>query len=192
MSKYRCFFFYITKILIGLVCCYSINVKAVTVGSRHQGTTELVGRVISTPCSIVMKNRYQTVDFSSLTLTMLSTQTQRNENVQPFEIELQDCGSSYSSLDSKTWLIRFEGQRVENINAFLLRGASQGVGVSILNKSMNMLIPSHSYSVSDNELKKDKSGNSLLLNYYLRLELTGKPIQAGSYQGLIRFFIDYK
>lgn len=109
MSKYQYVFSYIPKILMGLICGYSISVHAGQVGSRHQGATELVGRVVSTPCSIVMKNRYQTVDFSSLTLTMLSTQAQRNQKIQPFEIELRDCGSLYSSLDSKTWLIRFEG-----------------------------------------------------------------------------------
>lgn len=192
MSKYQYVFSYIPKILMGLICGYSISVHAGQVGSRHQGATELVGRVVSTPCSIVMKNRYQTVDFSSLTLTMLSTQAQRNQKIQPFEIELRDCGSLYSSLDSKTWLIRFEGQHVENMNIFSLRGASQGLGISVLDKSMNILIPSHSYPLLNNELQKDKLGNSLLLNYFLRLELTGKPIQAGSYKGLIRFFIDYK
>ncbi|MGX8894865.1 fimbrial protein, partial [Enterobacter cloacae] len=71
---------------------------------EHEGSTYLVGSVISTPCSIVMSNRYQTVDFSSLTLAMLSSKEIREQQTLPFEIELRDCGSFYTSIDSKTWM----------------------------------------------------------------------------------------
>lgn len=48
---------------------------------EHEGSTYLVGSVISTPCSIVMSNRYQTVDFSSLTLAMLSSKENANSRL---------------------------------------------------------------------------------------------------------------
>ncbi|MBP6123983.1 type 1 fimbrial protein [Providencia heimbachae] len=152
----------------------------------------MTGNVIATPCSIVMQNRYQSIDFSSLALTMLSTKTQREQHNQPFIIELRDCGSIYSSMDHKTWVIRFAGQSAEHINGFALQGASRGLGVSVLDNALNVLIPNQYYSLSDNVLRQDKSGNTLLLRYFLRLELTGQPIQAGNYQGLIRFYIDYQ
>ncbi len=152
----------------------------------------MTGKVIATPCSIVMQNRYQTIDFSSLALTMLSTKTQREQHNQPFIIELRDCGSVYSSMDHKTWSIRFVGQSAEHINGFVLKGASRGLGVSVLDNTLNVLIPNQHYSLSNNVLRQDKSGNTLLLRYFLRLELTGQPIQAGNYQGLIRFYIDYQ
>lgn len=154
--------------------------------------TLITGSVIATPCSIVMDNRYQTINFSSLTLTMLSTAVAREQHNQPFTIELRDCGSMYSSLDHKTWTIRFMGQSAEYINAFVLQGPSLGLGVSVLDDSLNTLVPSQNYPLSNNVLRESKSGNTLFLRYFLRLELTGQPIEAGSYQGLIRFFIDYQ
>ncbi|MGJ3355723.1 fimbrial protein [Providencia sp. Je.9.19] len=154
--------------------------------------TLIMGSVIATPCSIVMENRYQTINFSSLTLTMLSTETARELHNQPFIIELRDCGSAFSSLDHKTWTIRFMGHSAEYIHAFVLQGASQGLGVSVLDDSLNILVPGQNYPLSNNVLRQSKSGQTLFLRYFLRLELTGQPIEAGSYQGLIRFFIDYQ
>lgn len=155
---------------------------------EHEGSTYLVGSVISTPCSIVMSNRYQTVDFSSLTLAMLSSKEKREQQTLPFEIELRDCGSIYTSIDSKTWMIRFDGQSVSNINAFILQGTSKGLGVSVLDNNKNVLIPGETYPLFDSVLRQDKSGQILYLRYFLRLELTGEPLRAGDYQGLVRFF----
>nr|WP_274706613.1 fimbrial protein [Proteus mirabilis] len=159
---------------------------------EHEGSTYLVGSVISTPCSIVMSNRYQTVDFSSLTLAMLSSKEKRKQQTLPFEIELRDCGSIYTSIDSKTWMIRFDGQSVSNINAFILQGTSKGLGVSVLDNNKNALIPGETYPLFDSVLRQDKSGQILYLRYFLRLELTGEPLRAGDYQGLVRFFIHYQ
>lgn len=159
---------------------------------EHEGSTYLVGSVISTPCSIVMSNRYQTVDFSSLTLAMLSSKEKREQQTLPFEIELRDCGSIYTSIDSKTWMIRFDGQSVSNINAFILQGTSKGLGVSVLDNNKNALIPGETYPLFDSVLRQDKSGQILYLRYFLRLELTGEPLLAGDYQGLVRFFIHYQ
>ncbi|MCS6742585.1 type 1 fimbrial protein, partial [Acinetobacter baumannii] len=150
---------------------------------EHEGSTYLVGSVISTPCSIVMSNRYQTVDFSSLTLAMLSSKEKREQQTLPFEIELRDCGSIYTSIDSKTWMIRFDGQSVSNINAFILQGTSKGLGVSVLDNNKNALIPGETYPLFDSVLRQDKSGQILYLRYFLRLELTGEPLRAGDYQG---------
>lgn len=150
------------------------------------------GSVMDTPCSITLRNRYQTVNFSPLALPVLSNQLQREIHDQPFIIELQDCGSVYSMINAKTWKIRFLGQNAEYIDAFILHGASQGLGVSVLDNSKTILQPNRYYALSDNVLSQDKSGYSLFLRYFLRLELTGKPIRAGSYHGVIRFFIDYQ
>lgn len=161
--------------------------------SKYLGRAQIIGSVISSPCSIVMTDRYQTVDFSSLTMTALSTALERQQHNLPFEIELRDCGSIYSSIDGKTWFIRFEGDSAENINAFTLQGPSQGLGVSVLDNTMNILVPGQTYPLMKSVLHEDnKHGQTLFLRYFLRLELTGKPLQAGSYQGLIRFFIDYQ
>ncbi|EOI7707071.1 fimbrial protein [Providencia vermicola] len=156
------------------------------------GMTRIIGNVVATPCSIVMPNRHQTINFSPLTLTMLSTMSRRERYNQPFIIELRDCGSVYSSIDSKTWSIRFDGQKAQQIEAFVLRGPSQGLGVSVLNDQSQVLIPGQNYPLSHHVLRQNKSGQTLFLRYFLRLELTGQPIQAGNYQGLIRFFIDYQ
>lgn len=154
--------------------------------------TMIKGSVMDTPCSITLRNRYQTVNFSPLALPVLSNQLQRETHDQPFIIELQDCGSVYSTINAKTWKIRFSGQNAEYIDAFILQGASQGLGVSVLDDSKTILQPNRYYALSDNVLSQDKSGYSLFLRYFLRLELTGKPIRAGSYHGVIRFFIDYQ
>ena len=159
---------------------------------RHDGMAQLVGSVISTPCSIMISNREQTVDFSSLTMAMLSTAVAREQQTRPFEIELRDCGSVYTSISSKSWMIRFDGQHAHNINAFVLQGPSEGLGVSVLDDTNNVLIPGETYPLFDSVLRQGKSGQTLFLRYFLRLELTGKPLQAGSYQGLVRFFIDYQ
>jgi len=168
------------------------SAMAVKIGMRNEGNAQIIGSVISAPCSIVMENRYQAVDFSSLTFDMLATQTAREQQAKPFEIELRDCGNIFNSIDSKTWTIRFDGQNAENIDAFILQGPSRGLGVSIFDNEKNKIIPSVNYPLFNNVLKQDKSGRTLFLRYFLQLELTGEPIQAGSYQGLIRFFIDYQ
>lgn len=183
---------HIAGILFVLMSGYSTALKAKEVGIKYEGVTQLVGNVIATPCSIVMANRDQTVDFSSLTLTQLSTETLREEHAQSFDIELHDCGSVYSSVDSKTWTIRFEGPSAENINAFVLQGPSTGLGVSVHNNNMQTLVPGQKYTLNNNVLRQSKSGNTLFLRYFLQLELTGQPIQAGRYHGLVRFFIDYQ
>lgn len=162
------------------------------IGVRHEGTAQMIGSVIAAPCSIMMKDRFQTVDFSSLALNLLSTKVSREEHSQPFEIELSNCGSLFSSLDSKTWVIRFDGHRASQINAFVLQGPSEGLGISVLDNTMQTLNPGESYSLFGYGLKQGKSGQTLVLRYFLQLELTGKPLQAGHYQGLIRFFIDYQ
>lgn len=192
MSVYQRVGLQITGIIFSLIVGGEPALGAKEIGMRHEGITQLVGSVISTPCSIVMPNREQTVDFSSLTMTMLSTAAAREQHTHSFEMELRDCGSVYSSIDSKTWTIRFEGQSVSNINAFVLEGPSEGLGVSVLDDTMNVLIPGENYPLFDSVLLQNKSGNTLILRYFLRLELTGKPLQAGSYQGLVRFFIDYQ
>ncbi|AVE42014.1 fimbrial protein [Providencia stuartii] len=181
-----------TGILFSLILGGTSAFGANEVGMRHEGVTQLVGSVISTPCSIVMSNRDQTVDFSSLTLTMLSTAVAREQQTRPFDIELRDCGSVYSTLDSKTWTIRFDGQGADNIDAFALQGPSQGVGVSVLDNTKNIVIPGETYPLFDSVLRQGQSGQTLFLRYFLRLELTGKPLQAGRYHGLVRFFIDYQ
>ncbi|OHT25075.1 fimbrial protein [Providencia stuartii] len=187
MAVYQHVGLQITGILFSLIFGGTPVFAAKEVGMRHEGVTQLVGSVISTPCSIVMSNRYQTVDFSSLTMTKLSTAVEREQQTRPFDIELRDCGSVYSTIDSKTWTIRFDGQGADNIHAFVLQGPSQGLGVSVLDNTKNILIPGESYPLFKSVLRQGKSGQTLFLRYFLRLELTGKPLQAGSYQGLVRF-----
>ncbi|OAT35242.1 fimbrial protein [Proteus myxofaciens] len=192
MAVYQRVGLQITGILFSLIFGGTSVFAAKEVGMRHEGVTQLVGSVISTPCSIVMPNRYQTVDFSALTMAMLSTAVEREQQTRPFDIELRDCGSVYNSIDSKTWTIRFDGQSADNIHAFVLQGPSQGLGVSVLDNTKNVLIPGEAYPLFESVLRQGKSGQTLFLRYFLRLELTGKPLQAGSYQGLVRFFIDYQ
>lgn len=182
----------ISKFIFVFICCSSIVYAANGIGTRHEGTTQIVGSVIATPCSIIMKNRYQTVDFSSLRLDEISTTASRESLVKPFYIELKDCGSLYSSKDSKAWIIRFDGESTEYINAFILQGPSKGLGILVLDNTKNILMPGHNYPLFNSILRKDKSGSTMLLRYFLRLELTGMPFKAGNYQGLIRFFIDYQ
>ena len=162
------------------------------VGMKHEGITQLAGSVIAAPCSIVMNNRYQTVNFTPLALNRLSTKAQREQHTHPFEIELRDCGSVYSNIDSKTWTIRFDGKSTENIEAFALQGPSQGLGVSVLDSEKKILTPGKNYSLFNSELRSDSAGDTLFLRYFMQLELTGMPIQAGDYQGLVSFFIDYQ
>lgn len=192
MAVYQHVGLQITGILFSLILSGTSAFAAKEVGMRHEGVTQLVGSVISTPCSIVMSNRYQTVDFSALTMTKLATAVEREQQTRPFDIELRDCGSVYSSIDSKTWTIRFDGQSADDIHAFVLQGPSQGLGVSVLDNTKNVLIPGETYPLFESVLRQGKSGQTLFLRYFLRLELTGKPLQAGSYQGLVRFFIDYQ
>ncbi|MGG4609844.1 fimbrial protein [Providencia sp. Me31A] len=183
---------YIRKALLIYFCsCFSVF-AAKNIGVRHEGTTEMVGSVIAAPCSIAMKDSLQVIDFSSLALASLSTKTSREAQRQPFDIELTHCGSVFSSLDSKTWVIRFDGNRASNINAFVLQGSSEGLGVSVLNNTMETLVPGVGYPLSHSVLRQGKSGQTLLLRYFLQLDFTGKPIQAGRYHGLIRFSIDYQ
>lgn len=192
MAVYQRFSLLISRALFLFALGMNTVLSAEDLSMRNKGIAQIMGSVIATPCSIAMQNRYQTVDFSSLTLTMLSTSAAREQQARPFDIELRDCGSIYSSVDTKTWLIRFEGQVANNIDAFVLQGPSQGLGVSVLNNTMNTLVPGETYPLSDSILRRERPGQTLFLRYFLRLDLTGKPLQAGNYQGMVRFFIDYQ
>lgn len=174
------------------LCAYSNIANTKEIGMRHEGMTQIIGSVISSPCSISLKDRYQVIKFSPLKLNILSTKEQTDKYLQAFDIELHDCGSAYSFIDSKTWSIRFDGQGVENIDAFLLQGPSKGIGVSVLDDTKQIVIPGRSYPVFNQILKQGKPESIFLLRYFLRLELTGSPIQAGSYHGIVRFSIDYQ
>lgn len=193
MSAYKQVGHQITRLIIlSMIGCFAFHSIANARDLIFNGEAQVVGNVIATPCSIVMQDRFQTINFSPLTLTMLSTTSGRERYNQPFVIELRDCGSVYSSVDSKTWLIRFDGQSAEHINAFVLQGPSHGLGIAVLNDKQQILIPNQNYLLSNSVLRQSKSGQTLFLRYFLQLELTGQPIQAGNYQGLIRFFIDYQ
>ncbi|WP_151979795.1 fimbrial protein [Acinetobacter guerrae] len=183
---------YLVGISFSLFLAVSPALNAKEIGLRNLGKAELIGSVISTPCSIVMPNRDQTVNFLPSTLPMLSNALVREQQIQSFEIELRDCGSAYNAIDTKTWSIRFDGYNANNINAFVLQGPSQGLGVSLLDNEMNTLKMGESYSLFESLSRYDKDGQVIFLRYFLRLEPTGKPLQAGSYQGLVRFFIDYQ
>ncbi len=161
-------------------------------GVRHEGIAQLKGSVISSPCSIVMENQHQTINFSSLTFAKLSSKATLEQFNQPFIIELRDCGAVFKSNDTKTWQIRFVGEAVKNNSAFSLNGPSKGLGISVLDNQMLLLTPGKSYPLSQSTFLPDKSGHNIYLRYYLELALTGEPIQAGDYQGLVRFSIDYQ
>lgn len=193
VSVYKQIGHQITRLIVlSIFGCFSLHSIVNAQNFTFNGVTKLMGNVIATPCSIVMQDRYQTINFSPLTLTMLATPSERERYNQPFIIELRDCGSVYSSVDSKTWLIRFDGQSAQHVNAFVLQGPSRGLGISVLDDKQQILIPNQNYLLSNSVLRQGKSGQTLFLRYFLQLELTGQPIHAGSYQGLIRFFIDYQ
>lgn len=183
---------FIVKTIVILMGYSSLGLTADKVGIKHQGIAEITGKVVSTPCSIRMKDRYQSIHFTSLTLNALSTEVQREQTLLPFDIELHDCGSVYSRIDTKTWTIQFQGQPAENISAFVLQGPSQGLGVTLLNNDKQVLNPGQYYPLYNSVSRQDKAGQVLILRYFMQLALTGKPIQAGDYHGLIRFFIDYQ
>lgn len=193
MSAYKHFSRHIIQFMMRWVLGHATVYAAIDT-QRHSfnGMTRIVGTVIATPCSIAMTDRYQTINFSPLTLPLLSTASGRERYSQPFIIELHGCGSMDSTIDSKTWSIRFSGHTTQNINAFVLQGPSHGLGISVLDEQRKRLVPEQRYFLSNHVLRQDKSGETLFLRYFLQLELTGQPIQAGSYQGLVRFFIDYQ
>lgn len=181
--------------IIGFICYFiskGSHSFGVEIGMRNIGITQLTGSVISTPCSINLSSRYQTIDFSYLTIAMLSTSVTRDNHIKPFYIELQNCGSNYTVIDSKSWIIRFEGQNVMDTNAILLQGPSEGVAISILDSSQNVLTLNKNYLLFNNLDALEKGINPLRLRYFLRMKLTGKSMQPGSYQGLVIYSIDYQ
>ncbi|EKT0592927.1 fimbrial protein [Morganella morganii] len=179
----------ITAIILGCITSAAYAGDAVL---RKAGSARLTGTVISAPCSIAMKNRFQAVNITPLTLTVLSSSAVRDRYTQPFEIELRGCGSRFSSVDHKTWIIRFDGIRADNTDAFELQGPSRGLGISLSDNTRQLLTPGNNYPVHNSILRTDKSGNSLFLRYFIKPELTGMPLEAGSYQGLIRFSVNYE
>ncbi|QNH64640.1 type 1 fimbrial protein [Proteus vulgaris] len=192
MSIYQRIGIFIVEVVIVLISFCTLAYSSNNFGMKHVGVAQMTGNVVSTPCSIRMKDRYQLISFSSLTLDNLSTVVQREQTLLPFDIELHDCGSVYSRIDTKTWTIQFQGQPAENISAFVLQGPSQGLGVALLDNDKQVLTPGQIYPLYNSVSHQDKAGQILVLRYFLQLELTGKPIKEGNYNGLIRFFINYQ
>lgn len=174
------------------VFSFFINAQANELNYRYEGITYMSGSIISTPCSIVMSNQYQVIDFSSLTIHMLSSDIFLEEKEKPLTIELINCGNLFSTIDSKTWNIQFNGYVSSNLDSFLLTGPSRGLSISILDKDKSLIYPNKIYSLKNSVLRTSNKQDRLYLQFFLQLGLTGEYIQAGDYQGIISFFIDYQ
>ncbi len=178
-------------IILMSIFLFFINAQANELNYRYEGAAYMSGSIISTPCSIVMSNQYQVVDFSSLTIPMLSSDILLEEKEQSLIIELINCGNLFSNIDSKTWNIQFNGDVSSGFDSFLLTGPSRGLSILLLDKDKNLIYPNKIYPLKNSVLRNNKK-TQLYLQFFLQLGLTGEYIQAGSYQGIISFFIDYQ
>ncbi|HIH5882054.1 TPA: fimbrial protein, partial [Proteus mirabilis] len=111
---------------------------------------------------------------------------------KPLTIELINCGNLFSTIDSKTWNIQFNGYVSSNLDSFLLTGPSRGLSIFLLDKDKSLIYPNKIYSLKNSVLRTSNKQAQLYLQFFLQLGLTGEYIQAGDYQGIISFFIDYQ
>lgn len=186
-------YYKIIDILLAIsLCLITLNVQANSVNYPQEGMANLSGTVISTPCSIAMSNQLQLIDFSSLRLPLMSSKAFLDEKMKFFTIELINCGNLFNLTDSKTWSIRFDGEKPSSLDSFLLQGPSKGLSVYLYNEQKELVYPNKYYPISKSLLKVGESYPQLYLRYFLKLGLTGNTIQAGDYYGVIRFFIDYQ
>lgn len=152
---------------------------------QGRGRVNMQGSVIDAACSIVMSDRFQTVDISYSPIAELIQQSSKVG--RSFSINLEGCSLQSDGPPAKQWShfqVTFDGLSDDG-KLFSLMGNAQGVGLEISDKYGNVATPGE--PLPEDELIPDL----MTLNFRLNLKGNGLEIKPGDYRSVIRFKVDY-
>lgn len=152
------------------------------------GRANFSGEVLTPACTLVMEDRWQTIDMGDATLRQLQHSSSGTE--KKFSLRFDDCDlfdPETIGNTSNRIRISFDGISGENQEQFRFYGSAKGVDLQILD-SMGYkarlgepMVP----IISEEE-------NKARLNYLLRVVRNSDNLQSGSYYASIRFNINYE
>jgi len=157
---------------------------ALSVSSPGWGKVSMHGEIVDTACAIKTESRDQTIDMGVIPLNVLKQFGKAPP--KPFNIQLVECRwERYPSTKGEwqTFNVTFDGPA--NGEFFTLNGEAKGVQLSIRDSQGIPVLAGK--PLPEGELISGK----MIMNYELQLVADNQRLQAGSYQTLLRFKIDY-
>ena len=149
------------------------------------GIVYLRGEVFSTPCSIDLKTRDQTIELDNLTESGIKKNGTGQRHY--FTIHLIKCllkpASGNTVSDGEYYTLAFD--QVENKDTFAIYGNVTGLALNLWAADGMRAEPGKPLAASD--MDKDKMD----LNYSVQIIRDGSPLRTGDYQSLLRFRMDY-
>jgi P pilus assembly protein, pilin FimA len=171
------------KTLFLLLC---VSGAANALPERHDdGIVYLRGEVYSTPCSIDLKTRDQTIELDTLTESAINksgTGLRHHFTVHLIKCLLKPTSGNTAS-DGEYYTLAFD--QVENNGNFAIYGNVAGLALNVWDAEGMRAEPGKPLSASD--MDKDKMD----LNYSVQIIRDGSPLRMGNYQSLLRFRMDY-
>jgi len=172
-----------SKTLFLLLCV--IGVANAQPERPNDGIVYLRGEVFSTPCSIDLKTRDQTIELDSLTESEIKKRGtgQRHH----FTIHLVKCllkpATGNTTSDGEYYTLAFD--QVDNNDTFAIYGNVAGLTLNLWDAGGMRAEPGKPLAASD--MDKDKMD----LNYSVQIIRDGSPLRTGNFQSLLRFRMDY-
>lgn len=170
--------------LLPLLALAVLNVEG-NAAEQGRGRVNLQGSIIEAACTIVMADRFQTIDISYLPIAELIQQSPKAGST--FSINLEGCSLQSEGLPPKQWShfqITFDGHSDDG-SLFNLTGNAQGVGLEISDKHGNIAIPGEPLPADE------LIPGPMELKFLLNLKGNGLEIKPGEYHSVIRFKVDY-
>lgn len=160
------------------------SAPAFSAPSQGWGKVSMYGEIVDTACAIETESRDQTIDMGVIPLSVLKQFGKAPP--KPFNIQLVDCRwERYPSSKGEwqTFEVTFDGPA--NGDFFTVSGEAKGVQLAMRDDQGTPVIAGKPLP------KRDIVPGDMTLNYELQLVTDNQRLQAGSYQTLLRFKIDY-
>lgn len=162
----------------------SVCSPAFSAPSQGWGKVSMYGEIVDTACAIETGSRDQTIDMGVIPISVLKQSGKAPS--KPFNIQLVDCRwERYPSSKGEwqTFEVTFDGP--SNGEFFTVSGEAKGVQLSMRDDQGTTVIAGKPLP------KREIIPGDMTLNYELQLVTDNQRLQAGSYQTLLRFKIDY-
>ncbi|WP_228011653.1 fimbrial protein [Enterobacter asburiae] len=170
---------------IMFVCMHLLLWLAGFNATAHDGTINVLGKIIENSCAVTADSKTLNVDLGSVTSKQFA-RAGDGSVFEPFAINLEKCPTAV-----KTITVHFEGT-ADSKNADLLAlttGASSaaGVGVGIYNADRS-LIP---FGDESTKFTPAEGETTVTLNFYARYVANGGTVTAGTANASATFVLTY-
>ncbi|ROR08830.1 fimbrial protein [Erwinia sp. JUb26] len=169
-----------------------LNMSAVSQGyssglmssDNGQGRVNMIGSIIDAACAIDINSIDQTIDMGVVPVSRIVRDGQSVK--KNFSINLINCVLNKSDKDSTRWqyfTITFDGLNDDGL--FSVEGDAKGIAIKIIDNSGSIARPGLALPPG-----KIESGD-ISLNFSMQLVSNHRALQAGDYNAVIKFKMDY-